>query len=61
MNTRKSIPQDLENLRTRLVQWRSERRKGSRIPAHFWLEATVLARQHGVSRVSNVSGVPEAP
>ena len=57
MNTRKSIPQGLEDLRKRLGRWRSEHRKGTRIPASFWQEATVLARQYGLSRVSNALGL----
>lgn len=57
MNTQKFIPHNLEDLRFQLDQWRSERRKGTRIPAHFWQEATVLARLHGLSRVSNALGL----
>ena len=53
MKTRKHIPQELEKLRTRFEQWRSEHPKGSRIPQSLWQEAVRMARRYGVSRVSN--------
>lgn len=42
----------IEEVQQRIEHWRSTREKHSPMPAALWEEATVLARQHGIHRIS---------
>ena len=53
----KSITGDLKALRLKLDAWRSNRRKGERIPKELWQKATEVARQRGVQTVSKALGL----
>jgi len=57
MKSDRSISLDLERAQRRLETWRQSRRRGKRIPATLWALAAVLARAHGVSRVSQTLGL----
>ena len=43
---------DLTQARREFERWRRSRPRGERIPAELWEAAIVLAREHGVSKVS---------
>jgi hypothetical protein len=47
----------LEDLRRRLIQWRSARTQRGPIPEVLWREAARLARVHGVGRIAKVLGL----
>jgi len=47
------LPQKVKELRTRIERWRRMRRKRSAMPERLWSEATLLAREHGIHRVSS--------
>jgi hypothetical protein len=51
------LPRPLDDLRRRLIRWRSARTKLGPIPEDLWVEAAGLARVHGVSRVANALGL----
>lgn len=42
---------DLQGIKQRLQDWRSQRKVGERIPQPLWAEAVRAAREHGVYRV----------
>lgn len=44
----------LDDARERMERWRQEHGGRRRIPEPFWVEATKLARRHGVYRVSQM-------
>jgi hypothetical protein len=46
------VPAAMRKVHERLQRWRSERKGRERIPEALWSAAGELARQHGVSRVS---------
>jgi hypothetical protein len=43
---------DLQGIRQRLQDWRSQRKLGEHIPAPLWAAAVDAAREHGVYRVA---------
>jgi hypothetical protein len=47
------LPQKVKELRTRIERWRRTRRKRSAMPEGLWSEAALLARAHGIHRVSS--------
>lgn len=47
----------IEAVRSELEAWRRTRKKGERIPEHFWQAMGELARGFGVGRVARVLGV----
>jgi hypothetical protein len=54
---RPDLPRPLDDLRRRLIRWRSARTKLGPIPEKLWIAAAGLARVHGVSRVANALGL----
>ena len=50
---KKEVPEELRRMRVELDEWRSQRRRGKRIPEELWNEAAGLARRHGLNIVSN--------
>ena len=52
----KRVSKDLEALKTRVVEWRSKKKRGSRIPEELWNEAVAVAQREGVSSTSRVTG-----
>ena len=48
---------DLAAARRRIDAWRASNSKRRRIPEDMWSEAVVLARVHGVNRVSTAMGL----
>ena len=52
----KRVSKDLEALKERVVEWRSKKKRGSRIPEELWSEAVAVARREGVSPTSRVTG-----
>jgi hypothetical protein len=42
------VPEQVEDLRRRLEQWRSTHKRRGRIPGSLWGEAAELVRRHGV-------------
>jgi len=58
---RAALPPGVKELRTRIERWRRTRRKRSAMPEKLWSdmpeklwsEATLLARAHGIHRVSS--------
>ncbi len=42
----------LSDVQSRFERWRSNRRRGTRIPTCLWRAAAEAAREHGVSKVS---------
>ncbi len=48
----KQLPADIERVRDHFEQWRSQRRRGERIPSRLWEEAAEAASRHGVHAVS---------
>jgi hypothetical protein len=50
---RAALPQKVKELRTRIERWRRTRRKRSAMPEGLWSDATLLARAHGIHRVSS--------
>lgn len=47
----------LKEFVTKVANWRAGRKLGSRIPAEIWDQAAALAKEYGVSRVSNGAGL----
>jgi hypothetical protein len=43
---------DVEEVRRRIEDWRTTRRKRTAMPEELWVEAAALAEEHGVSRVA---------
>jgi hypothetical protein len=43
---------DLQGIKQRLQDWRSQRKPGEHIPAPLWAAAVGAAREHGVYRVA---------
>ena len=57
MKSNRSFSLDIEEARRRLEVWRKSRRRGKRIPARLWAMAAAFARTHGISRISQTSGL----
>jgi hypothetical protein len=55
--TRRQLPHDLEQVRSRFQTWRTQRKAGSPIPQPLWAMAVRLAKAHGVSRTSAALGL----
>lgn len=51
------VPQDIAALGRRVKRWRDSREKRSPMPEALWLEATRLAREHGLSPVCRHTGL----
>ena len=47
-HTETPLPEDLQELRRRLEEWRKSQRRRSRLPDWLWPAAVELARHHGV-------------
>ena len=47
------LPKKVKELRTRIERWRRTRRKRSAMPEKLWSDATLLARAHGIHRISS--------
>ena len=52
---RSRVPAALEELVGRVEQWRQTRAKLSPMPEELWREAVILAREHGVFKVSRAA------
>lgn len=52
-----SAERRLEQLQSRIVEWRRTRARHSRMPAEFWDEATALGHEFGVSVVQFALGI----
>lgn len=49
------VPAEVETVRRRFEQWRSQGARGARpIPDRLWDQAVRLAQQYGVSRISKI-------
>lgn len=51
------VPRDIAALGRRVQRWRNSRERRSPMPESLWLEATRLARAHGVSPVCRHVGL----
>jgi hypothetical protein len=47
------LPQEVKELRTRIERWRRTRKKRSAMSEELWNEAALLARAHGLYRISS--------
>ncbi len=57
MKSNQSFSGDNEEAHRQLEAWRKSRSRGKRIPPSLWDLAAALARIHGISRVSQRSGL----
>jgi hypothetical protein len=48
---------EIETVRRRFEQWRTQRRTAGPIPERLWKQAVRLAQQYGVSRISRTLGL----
>ncbi len=51
---RAALPANVKAVGNRIEKWRRRRKKRSPMPEQLWREAAVLARCHGVYRISQV-------
>jgi len=56
---RPALPANVKAVANRIEKWRRTRRKRSPMPEQLWLDAAVLARSHGVYRVSQAGSSAE--
>ncbi len=54
---RKALPGKVDELNGRIENWRQTRKKKTAMPEELWFEATALAREQGVYRISQALSV----
>jgi hypothetical protein len=54
---KQGLPAAIEGARAELEAWRTQRRRGQRIPAGVWQSAVRAASRHGVHQVSRALGL----
>lgn len=52
-----NIPAALSAARGQFDQWRSQHRKGARLPKELWCRAAALAREHGLNKTARALGL----
>jgi len=59
MSTRQqaTVARALCRARRQFDQWRRGHRKHTRLPQELWLQAAVLAREHGLNKTSRILGL----
>jgi len=55
------VPAEIETVRRRFEQWRTQRKMPSPIPVRLWDQAVRLAQHYGVSRISKILRVGYYP
>ncbi len=55
------VPAEIETVRRRFEQWRTQRKMPSPIPVRLWDQAVRLAQHYGVSRISKILRVGYCP
>jgi hypothetical protein len=49
---KRPIPEEIQNVRTQLTEWRKSNPHRSRLPEELWTAAVELARHHGLYRTA---------